>query len=84
MSTEALLETAMQALITEAREAHQHAQHVCGGDRPDAVQQVAYGKALGAQLSLAAFLAAVLPDDEDQDPTDMARAYAEGRELEAA
>ena len=77
-----LLESVQQALVDQARAAHRHAQTVRGSDRPDAVQQVAYGQALGAVEALAAFLTVVLPDGEDHDPTDLARAWAEGREME--
>lgn len=76
-----LLEAAKQALIAAARDAHQHSVQIDFGDR-DAAKQVAYGQALGAQAALAAFLAAIAGDDEIPDPTDQARAYAEGYELQ--
>lgn len=76
-----LLEAARQALIVAARDAHQHSTQIDFGDR-DAAKQVAYGQALGAQTALAAFLAAIAGDDELPDPTDQARAYAEGRDPE--
>lgn len=78
-TTEALLESARRALIDQARATHRHATE---RDLREGAKQVAYGQALGAQEALAAFLNVVLPDDEDLDPTDMARAYAEGREPE--
>jgi hypothetical protein len=78
-----LLEAARQALISEAREAHQHEKTLGGWPATsDASRQVAYGQAIGAQSALAAFLAVLAGDSEFPDPTDQARAYAEGRDLE--
>jgi len=73
-----LLDAAKRALIAEARQARQHCVQVDFGDR-DAAKQVAYGQAIGAQTALAAFLTAIAGDDEFPDPSDQARAYAEGR-----
>jgi hypothetical protein len=82
MTTE-LLESAKQALIDQARAAYRHVQELDKRDIKDAAKQVAYGQMIGSVEALAVFLDATLPgDDEDQDPTGMARAYAEGRELE--
>lgn len=81
MTTE-LLESAKQALVDHARASYLHMQEIDKRDVREAIRGTAYGQMLGAVEALAAFLDVTLTgDDEDHDPTDMARAYAEGRDL---